>query len=162
RLSSLFENWESEFLQMGSFVLLTVWLRQRGSAESRPLDLADEKPPKPPPLAEQPWPVRKGGLWKALYAHSLSIALGLLFLGSFLAHLRYSWAQAVDEALSHGQPPPAWVDHLASSALWFESMQNWQSEFLSVVTLCVLSIYLREKDSTQSKPLEARHTDTGS
>jgi hypothetical protein len=31
-----FENWESEFLQMGAYVVLTVWLVQKGSSESKP------------------------------------------------------------------------------------------------------------------------------
>ena len=40
-VESVFENWESEFLQMGAYVLLTAYLVQRGSAESKPLDQTD-------------------------------------------------------------------------------------------------------------------------
>jgi hypothetical protein len=36
-ISAVFENWESEFLQMGAYVLLTVFLRQKGSPESKPV-----------------------------------------------------------------------------------------------------------------------------
>src|SRR6478735_5122955 len=76
-----FENWESEFLQMGSYVLLTVWLRQRGSAESRPLDGSDEDPERDHrdnPMA--PWPVRRGGAIALVYRNSLSAAFVLLFV----------------------------------------------------------------------------------
>lgn len=160
-LSSLFENWESEFLQMGLFVLLTVWLRQRGASESRPLDPDEEPPPEPVPLAEQPWPVRRGGLWLKLYEHSLSAALLLLFLLSLVAHWLNSWRQHADDQLLHGDPvTPLWA-YLWDAQFWFESFQNWQSEFLSVVVLCLLSIHLREKDSPQSKDVRARYSDTG-
>ena len=159
--STLFENWESEFLQMGLFVLLTVWLRQRGSAESRKMDPEEEDPETKVPRAEQPWPVRAGGAWKSLYAHSLSIALLLLFAVSGVAHFVASWRQHAEDQARHGEPVTPMADYLGEPQFWFESFQNWQSEFLAVVALVLLSIWLREKDSTQSKPLTARHTDTG-
>jgi hypothetical protein len=160
-LSSLFENWESEFLQMGAFVLLTVWLRQRGSSESRPLDPAEEEPDEPVPRSEQPWPVRRGGAWRRLYEHSLSLALFGLFAVSFGAHLVSSWHDHREERQARGLPAQTLPAYAGDSRFWFESLQNWQSEFMSVVALCVLSIYLREKDSPQSKAVTARHTDTG-
>ena len=158
--SSLFENWESEFLQMGLFVVLTVSLRQKGSSESRKMDPAEEEK-KRYPAAAQPWPVRRGGIWKAIYAHSLSLSLFLLFLLSFVGHWIGSWRHHSEEQLAMGQPPPSLVEHLCSAELWFESMQNWQSEFLAVLAIVVLSIFLREKDSSQSKPVEAPHSETG-
>lgn len=160
-LSTLFENWESEFLQMGIFVLLTVHLRQRGSSESRPLDPADEKPHEPVPHSEQPWPARRGGWVRRLYGHSLSAALLGLFLLSFAAHLWASWAKYAEEQLRQGLASEGLWAYAGNAGFWFESLQNWQSEFLSVVALCVLSIYLREKDSPQSKAVTARHSDTG-
>jgi hypothetical protein len=159
-LSSVFENWESEFLQMGLFVLLTVHLRQKGSSESRPMDPAEE-PKEKFPKAVQPWPVRKGGLWLRLYEHSLSAALLLLFVLSFIGHWLWSWRLQVEEQLALGGTPHGLLQHLASAELWFESMQNWQSEFLAVIAIVVLSIFLREKDSSQSKPVEAPHSKTG-
>lgn len=161
-VSTLFENWESEFLQMGLFVLLTAYLRQRGAAESRPLDPAEEAPSKPVPRAERPLPVRKGGIARRLYEHSLSGALLLLFVVSFGIHLHASWQDHLQEQLQHGEPADATVwEHLGSAQFWFESLQNWQSEFLAVVALVVLSIFLREKDSTESKDVEAPHSQTG-
>lgn len=160
-LSSLFENWESEFLQMGLFVLLTVSLRQRGSSESRSLDPRDESSPRPPPMAERPWPVRRGGLWLKLYEHSLSTALLSLFAISLVLHWINSWRALVHEQVLHQQPVTPFSAYLWDARFWFESLQNWQSEFLSVVVLVVLSIFLREKDSSQSKKVYARHSDTG-
>ena len=160
-LSSLFENWESEFLQMGAFVLLTVWLRQRGASESRPLDPAEEEPDEPVPRSEQPWPVRRGGLWRRVYEHSLSLALFALFALSFGAHLASSWRAHQEEQQQLGLPAETLAAYAGDPKFWFESFQNWQSEFLSVVALCLLSIWLREKDSPQSKAVTARHSDTG-
>ena len=159
--STLFENWESEFLQMGLFVLLTVWLRQRGSAESRKLDPEEEPPDPKVPLAEQPWPMRAGGVWKTLYAQSLSAALLLLFAVSGVAHFVASWRHHAEIQARHGEPVTPMGEYAGEPQFWVESFQNWQSEFLAVISLALLSIWLREKDSTQSKPLTARHTDTG-
>ena len=47
-----------------------------------------------------------------------------------------------------------------TSQFWFESFQNWQSEFLAVGELVVLSIYLRQKGSPESK-VAAAHAETG-
>lgn len=158
-VSSTFENWESEFLQMGMYVLLTVKLRQKGSAESRPMHPAEEDPRVDP--GPTPWAVRKGGIWLTLYGHSLAIAFGVLFALSFSLHLLGSWRAEVEETLAHGQLPPTCWEHLWSSGFWFESFQNWQSEFLAVLSLVVLTIFLRQKDSPQSKPLSAPHSQTG-
>jgi hypothetical protein len=162
-LGTVFENWESEFLQMGLFVLLTAVLRQKGASESRPLDPSEEPAPDRVPYAQRPWPVRKGGAWRRVYEHSLSGALLLLFVLSFFAHLYFSWKHHVEEALQHGERTVDSVwQYLAGSEFWFESFQNWQSEFLAVVALVLLSIVLREKDSTESKNVEDPHSKTGS
>lgn len=158
-VSATFENWESEFLQMGMYVLLTVSLRQKGSAESRPMSESEET--QRIEAGPVPWPVRKGGLWKSIYSHSLAIAFGLLFAVSFTLHLLGSWRNEVDDSLSKGLPAPTLLDHLFSSSFWFESFQNWQSEFLAVLALVILTIFLRQKDSPQSKPLAAPHSQTG-
>ncbi|MEI4516481.1 MULTISPECIES: DUF6766 family protein [unclassified Stenotrophomonas] len=158
-VSATFENWESEFLQMGMYVLLTVSLRQKGSAESRPLDDAQEE--ERIEAGPTPWAVRKGGLWKTLYGHSLAITFGALFLLSFSLHLAGSWRAEVDEQMALGQPTPTCWEHLWSSSFWFESFQNWQSEFLAVLALVILTIFLRQKDSPQSKPLAAPNSQTG-
>ncbi|NHF66098.1 DUF6766 family protein [Xanthomonas hortorum] len=158
-VSALFENWESEFLQMGMYVLLTVKLRQVGSAESRPLDPAEENAEIKP--GQTPWPVRAGGLWLRVYEHSLALAFGALFLMSFVLHLLGSWRLALLERIQKGLQPISILDHFTDAGFWFESMQNWQSEFLAVFALVVLTIWLRQKDSPQSKPVAAPHSQTG-
>lgn len=146
-LGATFENWESEFLQMGMYVLLTVWLRQRGSAESRPLpgETDEERVDAGP----KPWPVRAGGWWRRLYGVSLSTALLSLFALSWGGHAWGSWHHAIDEQRLKGLPPPGF------------GLQNWQSEFLAVLALVLLSIVLRQDKSPESKPLEAPHAQTG-
>ncbi len=160
-IEAVFENWESEFLQMAAFVLFTVWLKQKGSTESNPLGegAGGEEPDER--AADAPWPVRRGGLVKAVYSHSLSIALGLLFVGSFALHAfggmrEYNRGQAL-----HGQPLVTFFEFFGTSQLWFQSFQNWQSEFFSVAALVALSIFLREKGSAQSKAVAAPHHETG-
>jgi hypothetical protein len=162
--AAVFENWESEFLQMAAYVVLTVFLFQRGSAESKDPDApeeVDEDPRHHQHNPKGPGPVRKGGVAVKLYAHSLSIALGLLFLLSFLGHVACGTKHYNDEQKEHGQPPVSMLQYAGTSHFWFESFQNWQSEFLAVGALVVLSIWLREKGSPESKPVHRAHDDTG-
>jgi hypothetical protein len=159
-LSATFENWESEFLQMGMYVLLTVWLRQQGSAESRPFEKSKEEERIDP--GPTPWPVRAGGLWKLLYANSLALAFFVLFAISFALHLRNSWRLELEERLLRGDPPISLWNHFGGPTFWFESFQNWQSEFFAVLAIVVLSIFLRQEGSPQSKPMKAPHAQTGS
>jgi hypothetical protein len=165
-IEATFENWESEFLQMAAFVVLTVMLRQKGSPESKELDAEEEVDEDPRRLSPQkrakaPWPVRRGGFVLTLYEHSLSLALLLLFLLSFVAHALGGAAEYNQEQLAHGGQTLSSIDYFGTARFWFESFQNWQSEFLSVGWLFVLTIFLREKGSPQSKPVAAPHSKTG-
>jgi hypothetical protein len=160
-VSATFENWESEFLQMALFLILGTVLRQRGSAESRPLDPSEE-PPGAPLGPDSPWPARRGGLARDLYRYSLSIAFLLLFLVSFGLHATGSLATFNEEAREHHAAVHTLVEHLGSARLWFESFQNWQSEFLSVLAMVVLSIWLRQDGSPESKHINEPHRKTGS
>jgi hypothetical protein len=167
-IEATFENWESEFLQMAAFVVLTAMLYQKGSPESKKLDEeeeVDEDPrdarKSPKKLANAPWPVRRGGLVLTLYEHSLSIALMLLFILSFGLHAVGGVAEYNQEQLAHGGEGLSTLAYVGTSRFWFESFQNWQSEFLSVAALFVLTIYLRERGSPQSKPVAAPHDETG-
>jgi hypothetical protein len=158
-----FENWESEFLQMGAYVGLTALLIQRGSPESKKPD-GDPSDADPRAAADDPnapWPVRRGGLALKLYEHSLSSALLLLFLLSFVGHLLGGHAEYNQQQIAHGEAPVSLWSFLTSAQLWFQSFQNWQSEFLAVFTLAVLGIFLRERGSPQSKPVAASHAETG-
>ena len=162
-LEATFENWESEFLQMGLFVVLTIHLRQRGSSESKKIDgrsESDQDPRQHRHDAQAPWPVRRGGIALALYEHSLSIALLALFVVSFALHAVGGLAHSNEIALEHGHPIKTLLGFVSSSEFWFQSFQNWQSEFLSVFALVILSIFLRQRGSPQSKPVAASHWET--
>lgn len=159
-LSALFENWESEFLQMSAYVVLTAYLYQKGSAESRDPDESDQVAADVS-SGQALSSTRAGRMRAALYSHSLGIALLGLFLLSFLLHLRESTVAETVQSLSHGQRAPSVFSHLSSAQFWFESFQNWQSEFLSTAVIVVLSIFLRYKGSPESKPVEAPHDKTG-
>jgi hypothetical protein len=159
---AVFENWESEFLQMGLFVLLTVWLRQKGSPESKPLDGPQDVDREPDPdRPGAPWPVRVGGLAASIYAHSLTLALFALFAASFALHVVTGAAEYSAEQIAHGGSAVSPLQYLATSQLWFESFQNWQSEFMSIGALVVLAIFLRQKGSPESKPVDAGDAETG-
>ncbi len=163
-LSSVFENWESEFLQMATYVVLTALLYQRGSAESKD---PDEAGPRDGDLAARaldpaaPAILRRGRFWRALYARSLGTALALLFVVSFVIHWTQSARVAAQDAMEHGEAAPTMFGYLADAQLWYESFQNWQSEFLSTALLVVLSIVLRQRESPESKPVAAPHGQTG-
>ena len=163
-LSTLFENWESEFLQMWAYVMLTAYLFQWGSPESKdPEETApqDRDPKLDEKKPQAPAAVRAGGLVRVVYSHSLGLALLLLFLLSFVLHWVNSHRAAVDEAQQHQEAAPGLTAYLGDAQFWFESFQNWQSEFLSTAVLIVLAIFLRERGSPESKPVGAPHSETG-
>src|SRR4051794_14247482 len=141
-ISAVFENWESEFLQMAAYVLLTVFLFQKGSPESKKPDEDNPEDELPHKRRGAPGPVHRGGLLLKLYSHSLCLALVLLFLGSFWLHLAGSTHRINEEALQHHQPSQTMIETLGDPQFWYESFQDWQSEFLSIAVLLVLDIYL--------------------
>jgi len=158
--AALFENWESEFLQMAMFVLLTTRLVQKGSPESRRphiKELVDADPRDFAHLPDAPWPVKRGGWVLWIYERSLGLALILLFLVSWIGHAVAGWKAANAERLMHGAQTESFGEFLRSSLFWFESFQNWQSEFLSIAAMVWLSVYLRQRGSPESKPVHASH-----
>lgn len=159
-VSAVFENWESEFLQMAVYVVLTAYLVQRGSSESKDPD-APERDLLPSSDPDAPLLARRVGLWSWLYAHSLGLVLTGLFLAAFVLHWTFSAQHAAQEAAEHGQVAKGVLAYLTDPQLWFESFQNWQSEFLSTAVLVVLSIVLRQKNSPESKPVAAPDDKTG-
>ncbi|NDP26778.1 MAG: hypothetical protein GZ087_05035 [Flavobacterium sp.] len=160
-IEATFENWESEFLQMALFVWLTVFLRQKGSSESKAIDGKEDVDREPQQHPNAPWPVHKGGLLLSIYKHSLTLSLYLLFLISFFLHWYGSNKDFNEQQFLEGKPTETMLIYLSNSKFWFESFQNWQSEFLSIFVIIFLSIYLREKGSSQSKPVDAPHSETG-
>ena len=160
-----FENWESEFLQMAFYVVLTVFLCQKGSAESKKHDGSDEVEEDPAAHRDNPGvpgPVRAGGWRLAVYKNSLSLALIALFLVSFLGHAATGARKHEEEQRQHGSTAEVTLStYLRTPQFWYESFQNWQSEFLAVLAIVVLSIRLRQWGSPESKPVHAPHSETG-
>ena len=157
-----FENWESEFLQMGLYVVLTVWLRQQGSSESKDLEKQEEVDREPDPnKPDAPWPVKKGGFLLAVYKNSLSLAFLILFITSFLLHAGGSFNKYNEEQIFQGKTKIPLSEFMHESRFWYESFQNWQSEFISVISIVVLSIFVRQKGSPESKPVDASYKETG-
>lgn len=154
-VSSTGENWESEFFQMALFVWLTAFLYQKGSAESNKLpeektaqDLVEDS-------AENQFCIesrKKHPLW-FFYERSLTIVLFILFIISFFIHSWGSFLMINEEKLDVFQPPIPYWQVFQENQFWFESFQNWQSEFLSIAAIVVLSIFLRHKNSAQSKKM---------
>ena len=158
------ENWESEFLQMAVFVLLTTFLYQKGSAESKRVDAVEEidlDPRRFSDAPDAPGPVRRGGWQLRLYEHSLGLAFVALFLFSFAMHGVGGLHEYNANREEHGNPPVALSEYMRSSRFWFESFQNWQSEFLSLAAMVVGTIYLRQRGSAESKPVHSPHAETG-
>jgi hypothetical protein len=162
-LETTFENWESEFFQMAAFVFLSAFLLQRGAAESKkpPEEGDEEKDDDLEPTPHAPGPVHRGGLALAFYSHSLTLALFGLFVISFALHAVTGLSEHNDDARLHGQAAITLGQFLGSAQFWYQSFQNWQSEFLSVAVLVVLSIFLRQKGSPESKAVHAAHAQTG-
>ena len=158
------ENWESEFLQMALFVLLTTFLYQKGSAESKHIDAVEEVDLDPRGFsdgADAPWPVRRGGWILRVYENSLGLAFVLLFLLSMWIHALGGLQEFNEDQIAHGQPSVSMADYITGARFWFESFQNWQSEFLSLAAMVVGTIFLRQRGSAESKPVHTPHSDTG-
>ena len=163
---ALLENWESEWLQMMLFALATVWLVQRGSAESKEPGeeglQSDEKQRvggKAPENAPR-WAKVRG--WRtAIYANSLLIVMGTLFLGAWLAQSTTAWTEFNDDQRQHGQAAVSWLAYLGEPDFWEKTLQNWQSEFLALGAMTIFTVYLRQRGSKESKPVGAPHSETG-
>ena len=160
-LEATAENWESDFLQMAAFVWLSVHLLQKGSPEARgvggePEEFDREPDPNRPGA---PWPVRKGGIWLAFYSRSLTLAFLLMFVISFFLHAAGGARAYSEEQMEHGQAAVSMLQFMGTADFWFQSMQNWQSEFLAIAAMVILSIWLRQKGSPESKPVDAPHSE---
>jgi hypothetical protein len=160
------ENWQSEYLQFLLYILFTVWFLQKGSPESKPLDKAgresdEEQKVGPYATADSPAWAAAGGWRTALFSRSLGLTMAAIFLGSWAAQLVAGRSAYDAEQLQDLQDPLGWGDYLLAPDFWNRTLQNWQSEFLAVGSMVVLSIYLRERGSPESKPVGAPNTSTG-
>ena len=162
----LAENWQSEYLQFLLFILLTVWLVQKGSPESKPLDKVGRETDEEQKVgaharADSPAWARARGWRQSLYSRSLGLTMGLIFLLSWLAQFVAGRSAYNAERIRELRAPLDWRAYAAAPDFWNRTFQNWQSEFLAVGSMVVLSIYLRERGSPESKPVGQPHTSTG-
>jgi hypothetical protein len=156
---AVFENWESEFLQMSSYIFLTIWLRQRGSSESKPMSGSQEvdRDPRRTKKTRVPRPVQQGGWVLRLYENSLILVFALLFLGSLFMHAVEGTRTYNQDQREHHGATVSVAGYAHTSRFWFESFQNWQSEFLATGCLVLFSVYLRQRGSPESKPVDMAH-----
>ncbi len=158
-IEGVFENWESEFLQMWALVILTIFLYQKGSSDSKPLRgkaPQDTRPARRLANASSWRELRMAG-GSFIYSHSLGIVLFMLFLLSFTLHASGGVAAYNEEAMHHGSETISMTKFVTTSDFWYQSLQNWQSEFLAVGTLMILTVKLRERGSPQSKPVGTKY-----
>jgi hypothetical protein len=160
------ENWQSEYLQFFLYITATVWLLQRGSPESKEMHKAGAESDRDQRVGryarhDSPRWAGAGGLRQALYSHSLGLVMGTLFAFSWLAQSISGVAAYNEEQLRSLQAPMSWGSYLGSADFWSRTLQNWQSELLAVASMAVLSVYLRQRGSPESKPVGAAHTSTG-
>jgi hypothetical protein len=149
---------------MGMYVVLTAYLFQRGSSESKPLDrdAPQDADPRSADLRKPvPWPVRRGGVVLTLYENSLAALFFVLFAASIALHAAGGARAYSADQQAHGQPAVSLWGFVRTSQFWFESFQNWQSEFLAVAVIVGGSVYLRQRGSAESKPVAEPHHTTG-
>jgi hypothetical protein len=160
------ENWQSEYLQFFLYVFATVWLVQRGSAESKELHAVgpesdEEQRVGEHARADSPAPVRAGGWPGALYSRSLGLVMGGLFLLTWVSMSVAGWAAYNGEQVTSHEDPVSWPGYLTRADFWSRTLQNWQSEMLAVGSMAIFAVYLRQRGSPESKPVGAAHDDTG-
>jgi hypothetical protein len=164
--TAVLENWQSEYLQFTLFILMTVWLLQRGSPESKELDNAGRESDADQRVgrharANSPRWARVSGIRRTLYENSLLVVMAAIWLGSWFAQSITGVNQYNAERLDHHQLAVSWLDYLGRPDFWEKTLQNWQSEFLAVGSMAILAVYLRQRGSPESKPVGAPHDSTG-
>jgi hypothetical protein len=164
--TAVLENWQSEYLQFTLFIMLTVWLIQRGSPESKEPHRAGRESDKDQMVGEHadessPGWARARGLRLKIYENSLLIVMLAIWLGSWLAQSLTGLSEYNAERLDHEELPVSWADYLTRADFWEKTLQNWQSEFLAVGSMAILAVYLRQRGSPESKPVGAPHHSTG-
>jgi hypothetical protein len=160
------ENWQSEYLQFSLYILLTIWLIQRGSPESKVPGLEGRETDKqqrlgPHVTQDSPRLAKTGGWRSRLYSRSLGLVMATIFVASWAAQSISGWARYNEERIAELHDPLSWTAYVVSADFWSRSLQNWQSEFLAIGSMVVLSIYLRERGSPESKPTGSAHHTTG-
>jgi hypothetical protein len=160
------ENWQSEYLQFFLYVFATVYLVQRGSAESKEPEEVGPETDREQSVGsfarkDSPAWVRAGGWRTTVFSRSLGMLMGGLFLLTWLASSIAGWAAYNNEQLGSHADPVSWLGYLGEADFWNRSFQNWQSEMLAVGSMAIFTVYLRQRGSPESKPVGAPHAATG-
>jgi hypothetical protein len=163
---AVMENWQSEYLQFTLYIVGTVWLLQRGSPESKELDKAGLESDEDQLVGEYARPdspkwARVNGVRRRLYENSLLLVMGSIWLGTWFAQSVTGWSTYNADQIEHKASEVSWLGYVGTADFWQDTLQNWQSEFLAIGSMAVLSIYLRQRGSPESKPVGASHEATG-
>jgi hypothetical protein len=164
--TDVMENWQSEYLQFTLYIFATVWLLQKGSNESKVPGKEGRETDKEQLLGEHATPnspawARAGGLRTRIYSNSLLLVMGSIWLLSWFAQSITGRVNFNADQLDHQAPRVSWATYITTSDFWNRTLQNWQSEFLAVGSMAILTVYLRQRGSPESKPVGAAHSTTG-
>ncbi len=151
-LDGVFVNWQAALLQLFVLVLFGSLLFQRGGTHSRKQEdeaghQDEDKKPHPP----RSW----------IFRHSLSLAFLVLFLLSFALHVVYGAVANNEERLLTRDAPQAIGTFFASAKFWSSTLSCWQAEFFAIFAYVILSIFLRQQNSPESKPEDSSDKETG-
>jgi hypothetical protein len=164
--NAVMENWQSEYLQFMLFMLATIWLVERGSPESKPPGeegLESDQKQRIGGHADRESPdwAKPRGIKTFAYSNSLLIVMSIIFFGAWFAQSVTGWTTYNAQQVDHHQATVTWLGYIGSADFWEATLENWQSEFLAVGSFVALTVFLRQRGSTQSKPVGAPHHSTG-
>ena len=159
------ENWQSEYLQFFLFIFATIWLVQKGSPESKKpgdegLGSDEDQMVGAHAIENSPRWAKADGWRRTVFSNSLLIVMGVIFLLSWLTQSLAGLLVYNDEQVQHGEETITWLSYIASADFWNRTLQNWQSEFLAVGSMVAFSIFLRQRGSSESKPVGTPHQET--
>ncbi|NUR82294.1 MAG: hypothetical protein HOQ21_17960 [Dermatophilaceae bacterium] len=161
-LVDLVENWQSEYLQFTLYILLTIWVVQRGSSESKKPGATGRETDEQQLVGrfarpDSPRWAQVDGWRRAVYSHSLVLAMTAVFALSWLAQAVTGRVAENEQRMRDLLDPVSLGDYAVSPDFWSRTLQNWQSEMLAIGSMAVFAIYLRERGSPESKPVGMPH-----
>jgi uncharacterized protein DUF6766 len=164
--NAVMENWQSEYLQFMLFMLATIWLVERGSPESKPPGeegLESDQKQRIGGYADEESPdwAKPRGIKTFVYSNSLLIVMSIIFFGAWFAQSVTGWTTYNAQQVDHHQATVTWLGYIGSADFWKATLENWQSEFLAVGSFVALTVFLRQRGSTQSKPVGSPHDASG-
>jgi hypothetical protein len=165
--ADVMENWQSEYLQFTLYIFATIWLIQKGSNESKKPDRIGRESDEHQRLGthiqpDSPRWARAGGWRTTVFSNSLLLVMTTIWIASWLAQSLAGRIVYNAEQLDHQAGTVSWPTYVTTSDFWNRTLQNWQSEFLAIGSMAILSVFLRQRGSPESKPVGAPHAETAS